>query len=214
MLCPALLQPLASPPRAVGRCFPGEVQRFVLAGRRFLTLRRGAELGIPGTISLDPFLSCRAVNQTSASPYSPRRVEDLEAWEWTLGSPAATSSSARGAAAVFQGALGAWQPCLCPGHVPSLPHLVLLLFLCSFSWHGWTPGSHHSGWSSQKSLTWCKKNRCHLPMGLTLDLPLPCQPQGELERAGMGWPCLAHPVLCHLVLEQQGVENCWLWGPG
>lgn len=31
----------ASPPSAVGRCFPGDLQRFVSDEQRFLTLRSG-----------------------------------------------------------------------------------------------------------------------------------------------------------------------------
>lgn len=66
-----------------------------------------------------------------------------------------------------------------------------------------------------KSLTWCKKSWCHLPTGLTLGLPLPCQAQGAAGKGRDGVALhLARPVLYPLVLEQKGVENCWLWGPG
>lgn len=118
-------------------------------------------------------------------------------WFGSLGmDPGQGSSSARGAAAAFQEPSRAWQPCLCPGHIPPVPLLVLLLFLCPFSGHRWTPGSHHS-----KSLTWCKKSRCHLPMGS----PLLCNPQGAAGkgRDGVALP-LAHPVLCPLLWKAAG----------
>lgn len=63
--CFALL--CCSPWPLVAWCFPGELQRFVLDGRRFLMLRTGAGCSIPGRISLDPSLSCPAGSQTSAS---------------------------------------------------------------------------------------------------------------------------------------------------
>lgn len=52
-------------------------------------------------------------------------------------------------------------------------------------------------------------------MGLTLGLPLPWQPQRAAGKGRDGLALLlAHPALCPLVLDQQGVENCWMWGPG
>lgn len=82
---------------------------------------------------------------------------------------------------------GAWQPCLCPGHVPSLPPLgavAVSLPLLRARMDSWLSPFRLE---QPKSLTWCKKSRCHLPMGLTFLCP--ANPREQLERAGMGWPC-------------------------
>lgn len=126
-------------------------------------------------------------------------VDGLEAWKWTLASPAA----------VLQGPSRVWQPCLCPGHVPSLPPLAAvavplpLLRAWMDSWLSPFP------LEQPKSLSWCKKSWCHLSVGLSSDLPLPCKPQGAAGTGRDGLALhLAHPLLYPLVLEQQGVENC------
>lgn len=188
---PALLQPW--PLSALGWCFPGELQSFVWDERRFLTLRTGAQ-SVASMAEFPWILSCPAVlSQTSASCCSPRRVDGLEGWGWSL----ARAAAQPGEQQLFQEPSRAWQPCLCPGHVPPVPLLVLLLFLCPLSGHTWAPGSHHS-----KSLTWC-----HLPVGSPL-----LKPQGAAGKGRDGVALhLPHPVLCPLLLDQ-GVESCRLWG--
>lgn len=143
----------------------------------------GAERGVRGRISLDPFLSCRAVSQTSASRYTPVGVDGLEVREWTLASPAAASSSASGAAAAFQGAKGSVAAVPSPWPRPSSPPTWCC---CCFS----APSQGKDGLLALTILAGAAKIS-----DLVQEEPVPPShgahlgPSSGLERAGMGWPC-------------------------
>lgn len=169
MLCSA-----ASPPGAVGRFFPGELQRFVSDQQRFLTLRTGVEhpwQNFPGSIPV--LLCCEPDLSLLLHPWE--GVDGLEAWEWTLASPAA----------VLQGAQQSVAAVPLPWPRPLAAVAVPLPLLRAWKDSWLSPFQLEQ----PKSLTWCKKSWGRLSMGLSLDLPLPCIPKELLERAGLGWPC-------------------------
>lgn len=140
-------------------------------------------------------------------------------WFGSLGMDPGHSSSciqlSQGSSSRVQGAKRSVAAVPLPGHVPSLPPLgagAVSLPLLRAWMDSWLSPFRLE---QPKSLTWCKKSWCHLPAGLTLGRPLPCQAQGAAGKGRDGVALhLACPVLYPLVLEQKGVENCWLWGPG
>lgn len=153
------------------------------------------------------------MSQTSASHYTPVSVDGLEVWEWTLASPAAASSSVRGAAAAFQGATRSVAAVPLPWPCPFSPPTWCC---CCFS----APSQGTDGLLALTIQAGAAKisdlvQEEPVPPSHGAHLPLPCQPQGAAGKGRDGVALhLAHPVLYPLVLEQKGVENCWLWGPG
>lgn len=146
VLCPALLQPLASHPSAVSRCFPGALRSLCRrdGDSSHSEWERSVE-NFPGSI---PVLPC--CEPDLSLPLHPCE----RGWFGSLGMDPGQSSSrvqlSQGSSSRVPGShteRGSRAFALAMSLLS--PHLVLLLFLCPFSGHGWTPGSHHSGWSSQ-----------------------------------------------------------------
>lgn len=146
VLCPALLQPLASHPSAVSRCFPGALGSLCrMDGDSSHSEWERSVENFPGSI---PVLPC--CEPDLSLPLHPSE----RGWFGSLGMDPGQSSSrvqlSQGSSSRVPGShteRGSRAFALAMSLLS--PHLVLLLFLCPFSGHGWTPGSHHSGWSSQ-----------------------------------------------------------------
>lgn len=144
--CPALLQPLASHPSAVSRCFPGALRSLCrMDGDSSHSEWERSVENFPGSI---PVLPC--CEPDLSLPLHPCE----RGWFGSLGMDPGQSSSrvqlSQGSSSRVPGShteRGSRAFALAMSLLS--PHLVLLLFLCPFSGHGWTPGSHHSGWSSQ-----------------------------------------------------------------
>lgn len=201
VLCPALLQPQPLPDLCwcfpgelqsfVCWCFPGELQSVVLDEQQFLTLGMGA-----WRISLDPSLSCHAGSHISASCFTPRRVDALEAWEWTWPiqqlhpAQSGSSSFSREPSRVAAVPLPLLSPpwCCCCFSAPSQGMEGLLALTIP------------AGAAKISDLV--QEEPVPPSMGSPWAFPCPANPRELLERAGMGWPCSWPILLC--------VLWCWI----